>query len=530
MSNINILDCTLRDGGYINNWNFGRKTISQIISKLSAANIDIIECGFIDDVEYDSDKSIFNSIESLKKIIEPKNKNVLYVGMIAQPYIPIEKVSDFDGSSIDGIRLTFHENEVDEALVYAKQLIEKGYKVFIQPVGTSSYSDLKLLELVKKVNEIKPYAFYLVDTLGVMYKNDLLRMYHLLDNNLDESILVGFHSHNNLQLSFSNAQELLTLHSKREIIIDSSVFGMGRGAGNLCTELITQYINDNLIYSYDVIPLLEIYDEHLSKINNDVSWGYSIPYYLAATYMCHPNYASYLLNKQTITVKSISKILAKLPIDKRDIYDTDLIEEQYLKYQKNLIDDSNFLYELKQELKDQEILVIGPGASVNLENNKIQELIKNQNPYIISVNYIPDNISLNALFISNSKRYKDLNGQIENFREHGLVIATSNIANEKEIDKMVNYSDLLVQDELISDDSCLMLMNLLKKMSVSRVYLAGFDGYSYIKSENYNRIDLIYNNNQQELILKNHLIQKNLNLLSNFIDILFVTTSIYNQK
>ena len=98
-------------------------------------------------------------------------------------------------------------------------------------------------------------------------------MFHLLENNLDESISIGFHSHNNLQLSFSNAQELLMVHTKRNIIIDSSVLGMGRGAGNLCTELITHYINENIEGKYDTIPLLEIIDEHLSNIFNRDQMG-----------------------------------------------------------------------------------------------------------------------------------------------------------------------------------------------------------------------------------------------------------------
>ena len=324
MSKIKILDCTLRDGGYINGWNFGERTIKTVISKLSQSKIDIIECGFLEDVDFDRNKTLFNSVERMREYIEPKNEHVSYVGMIAQPYIPIDKISDCDGRSIDGIRLTFHQNEIEEAFIYGQQLIEKGYKVFIQPVGTTSYSDSSLLELIKKVNQLNPYAFYLVDTLGIMYKNDLLRLFHLLDNNLNQSISIGFHSHNNLQLSFSNAQELLKLHTKRNIIIDSSVFGMGRGAGNLCTELVTHYINENIEEKYDPIPLLEIVDEHLSNIFTETKWGYSIPYYLAAVNCCHPNYASYLINKQTISVKSIHNILKQIPMSKRDIYDKQL--------------------------------------------------------------------------------------------------------------------------------------------------------------------------------------------------------------
>ncbi|NHC43575.1 4-hydroxy-2-ketovalerate aldolase, partial [Bacillus sp. MM2020_1] len=169
MSNVKILDCTLRDGGYINNWKFGEKSIRKIIEKLSQSNIDIIECGFIRDWEFNPNISVFDDIERIRELIGQKNKNITYVGMIDVPYIPIEKIKECDGSSIDGIRLTFHENEIEEAMNYGKILMEKGYKLFIQPVGTTSYTDAKLLELISRVNELKPYAFYLVDTFGIMY-------------------------------------------------------------------------------------------------------------------------------------------------------------------------------------------------------------------------------------------------------------------------------------------------------------------------------------------------------------------------
>ena len=87
MSKIMILDCTLRDGGYINGWYFGERTIKKIISKLSKSNIDIIECGFLEEEDFDENKTLYNSVERIREYIEPKNENVMYVGMIAQPYI-----------------------------------------------------------------------------------------------------------------------------------------------------------------------------------------------------------------------------------------------------------------------------------------------------------------------------------------------------------------------------------------------------------------------------------------------------------
>lgn len=531
MNNIRLLDCTLRDGGYINNWNFGERSIKKIIEKLSQSNIDIIECGFLRDQEFNQNISVFNDVEIIKAYISPKNKNITYVGMIDVPYISIDKIKECDGTSIDGIRLTFHENEIEEAMAYGKILMEKGYKIFIQPVGTTSYTDSNLLELINKVNEIRPYAFYLVDTLGIMYKNDLLRMYHLIDNNLDESISIGFHSHNNLQLSFSNAQELLTLHTKRNIIIDSSVFGMGRGAGNLCTELVTQYINENIEEKYNVVPLLEIIDEHLSKFSSETQWGYSVPHYIAAVNNCHPNYASYLMNKQTISVKSINAILKQIPLEKRDIYDQQYIEGLYINYQEHLVNDINDLEAIRNLVSDRKVLIIAPGKSIETQMDNINNFIRNHNPFVISVNFIPEAFNINSAFISNLKRFNRISDVIDIVSNSTLLITTSNINSSKEYSSfVVNYSDLLVNNPIISDNAGLMLLNLLNRLSINSVYVAGFDGFSLDKSINYFSSELINNTEISQLVKKNEAIKKYLAFIEKHMKIHFVTSTIYNDS
>ena len=530
MSKIMILDCTLRDGGYINEWSFGKRTIKKVISKLSKSKVDIIECGFIEEEDSDENKSLFNSVETIREYIEPKNENVMYVGMIAQPYISIDKISDCDGKSIDGIRVTFHENEIDEALIYGKQLMEKGYKVFIQPVGTTSYSDSSLLTLIEKVNDLKPYSFYLVDTLGIMYKNDLLRMFHLLDNNLNDSIAIGFQSHNNLQLSFSNAQELLTLHTRRSIIIDSSVLGMGRGAGNLCTELVTHYINENIEEKYDTIPLLEIVDEDLRNIFSEAKWGYSIPYYLAAVNGCHPNYASYLINKQTITVKSINTILKQIPIGKRDLYDKKFIEDLYINFQSQFVNDYDDLEVLRNLTHGRKILIIAPGKSIEMQKEKIDDFIKEHNPFIFSVNFIPTSFIIDAVFISNLKRFNSILDVMNEKSENSFLVTTSNIATSKEYSSVIiNYSDLLTGNSIISDNAGLMLLNLLNQLSVKNVYLAGFDGFSINKTSNYFSKDMNYNVELEELVKKNVAISEHLTLIEKKMNIQFITSTVYND-
>ena len=108
MNRISILDCTLRDGGYINNWQFGRETIQGIVRKLDASGVEIVECGFLRDVPYDEDASVFSSVSQIAPFLPEKRADALYVAMIACGDIPVDSIDSYNGRSIGGIRLTFH--------------------------------------------------------------------------------------------------------------------------------------------------------------------------------------------------------------------------------------------------------------------------------------------------------------------------------------------------------------------------------------------------------------------------------------
>ena len=532
MRTIKILDCTLRDGGYVNDFNFGKNTIKNIISNLSDANIDIIECGFLSNELYDENKSLYNCVDSVKTLIEKKNNELMYVGMIAlgNMEIPVEKIKPCDGSSIDGIRVTFHEDkhEMEKAFTLAKQLKDKGYAVFMQPIGTTTYSDESLLDLVENINDLNPYALYLVDTLGVMGKNELLTMFNLVDDNLNSNIAIGFHSHNNLQLSFSNAKELIEQDTDRNIIIDSSVFGMGRGAGNLCTELLANHINSYVGEKYDVVPLLEIVDEHLNQILARYSWGYSVPYFLAAIHNCHPNYVSYLINKQTVTVKIINNLLEKIPEDEKAMFNKRLIQEIYILNQDHFVDDQYSLLKIKEHIKGREILLLAPGKSLKNEKDVIDDFILKNDPIIISVNFIPEIYKCNFVFFSNIKRFDTAFEDMKNSDFHPSVIVTSNITTcENNNYFIVNYSKLLNDQSNIEDNAGLMLINLLDGLTVKKINLAGFDGFSVNKLDHF-FLDTFINNIDIETLNEiNDAIKDKLFNLSQHIDFNFVTKSIY---
>lgn len=316
---VKILDCTLRDGGYVNNWNFGFCNIKSIIHCLADANIDFIECGFLKNETQNINSSIFPSSLELNNII---SKNEKYALMINYGEFPISKIPESDSIIY---RIAFKKEDLNEALDFCQQIKNKNNKIFINPMYTNTYKINELLELINRVNKIKPYAFTIVDSAGAMKESDVLSTYYILDKNLDKDIAICFHSHNNLKLSFANAQALLKASSERDLIIDSTIFGIGRAAGNLCTEVISQHINDYYQGRYNLIPILKVLNEQINPIFDKTPWGYSVPYHLAAINSCHPNYAKYL-DDNNISVERINEVLKLIPEEKKYKYDEKLVK------------------------------------------------------------------------------------------------------------------------------------------------------------------------------------------------------------
>lgn len=335
---------------------------------------------------------------------------------------------------------------------------------------------------MKDVNEINPYAFYLVDTLGVMYRHEMRKFFYLIDNNLSQNILMGFHSHNNLQMSFSNAQEMMRLNFRRTIIIDSSCYGMGRGVGNLATELLTDYINNNIGHRYYLTPILNIVDKYLISIYAAQRWGYDLPYFLSATVKCHPNYAAHLIRKETLSIEKIEKLLCLIPAPKRNEYDAELIEQLYRGMQACDVDDTNDLKILRDKIGRRDVLIVGAGSSIVTYKDVIEKAVEKHNLYVITINFISKIIDLDAFFVSNEKRISDMLGKIHNV---GLGLITSNLKEDIKADVLVfDYASLLGEGEL-SDNAGAMLIRVLKRAGVKKIFLAGFDGFDVDSSINY---------------------------------------------
>lgn len=524
---IRILDCTLRDGGYLNNWKFGRKTIVSILDKLEKANIDIIECGFLTETAQGPDCSLFSQTSEIAGVLPVGKRKSMYVAMIAigEKELHPAKLAPCDQTGIGGIRLTFHKEEIKRAVDYARLIMEKGYQVFMQPVGTVFYSDLELLQLVEIMNKLRPYAFYIVDTLGSMYRNDVSHRFYLIDKNMDPAIRLGFHGHNNLQLAFSNAQILGKIQTKRTLILDSTVYGMGRGAGNLPTELITQYINKNIESRYDVTMVMDIYDEYIAAIRKQYEWGYTLPYHIAASHVCHPNYASYLIDKQTLTMKDIERIIQSIPQKNRAIYSRSLIEGLYTRFQSKKIDDSASVAEIGRLIQNRRILLLAPGKTLITEYAAVTAYIREEQPYVISINFVDPRYRVDACFVSNHKRMDVIEQDIRHLRQVRLILTSNLPGGERAL--YVDYDRYISDDPLISDNAGLMLLRLLHSCGAEQVALAGFDGFFPGVPDRYFQQELNTPAGMEDAQEKQNRIREQIRQLSRFLKITFVTPSAY---
>ena len=524
MGEIKLLDCTLRDGGYINDWKFGKDTIVGILDRLSMAEIDLIECGFITEKTVNENYSLFADASAIDAYIKQPSEKAMYVAMIAigEKEINPEIICDAADTIIDGIRITFHPDEMKKAFEWANILKKKGYKVFIQHVGSANYDDELILDIIKKVNQLKPYAFYIVDTLGAMSENDMLHMLHIIDRNLDENVKLGYHSHNNLQLAFANAQRMMEFDAKRDVIIDCSVYGMGRGAGNLCTELMVDYMKKRYNKNYDTVPILEIVDNYLLPIYMQKRWGYTIEYFLASSLDCHPNYVSYLMDKQNIPVRVIRNMLEQIPKEKRVRFDAKAIGDIYNKYQNNYIDDKEEIIKLRNEFKGKEVLIIGSGKSVKTRNEKIRKYISKNKPKVIAINFVPP-IKTDMVFVANQKRFE----MIRDSLDMKNVICTSNINGDTGEGHVVNYATLLNSGDIVSDSSGMMLLKLLKRLKVSKVKIAGMDGFKKNYLENYCEKRFVHEEDNATLREKNKEMREQFKLIKKEISVEFITPSKY---
>lgn len=526
MNSLKILDVTLRDGGCVNDFNFGQTYMEKILDAQEASGVDIIELGYIDENRgsVSARTQYINEQVIPQTILKHKKPGVTYVAMMDYGKFDVENLHVKTERDIDGIRMAFHKKNRFDIISVGRKIIEKGYQFYIQPMITLRYSDAELLELIELVNRELPDAsgFYIVDSFGEMRPNDMSRVLNLVDHNLIMTMSLGFHSHNNLQMSYSNAIAMLQFPTNRDLMLDCSIMGMGKGAGNLNTELLLEHLNLYYGKNYKIAPLLEVIDKVVNQLHSEFCWGYAPEYYLSAANQCTPSYASHFYNKHMLPIDQVGELLGMIVPEKKISFDKNYAEEVYRQYNESKsVDDSSVVEDLKVAFDGKTVLLVAPGKSIVNAMGEIESIAKADDIVTIGLNTVLD---CNDYLLTTRKDIYD-----KAVADAKNIIVCSNISKGGRGNvKILNYSNWIEVDERTHDSSSVIALNLLKVCGVKSVKLAGFDGFSVNINENYYDPNMRYPVTAEQVERRNSYYKGFINRIKeNGVSIEFVTSSKY---
>ncbi len=485
MNSIKVLDVTLRDGGCVNDFNFGQVYMEQILAAQEASGVDVIEMGYIDEVKGSTSgrTQFINEQVITECLLKHKKEGVTYVAMMDYGKFNVDNLKPRTNESIDGLRVAFHKKNMYDIISLGRMIMEKDYKLFIQPMITLRYTDAELLELIEMVNKELPDAsgFYIVDSFGEMRPNDMSRVLNLVDHNLIPSMTLGFHSHNNLQMSYSNACSLLQFPTNRNLILDSSIMGMGKGAGNLNTELLLEHLNLFYGKNYKISPLLEVIDKVINQLHFEFYWGYAPEYYLSSANHCTPSYAGHFYNKHMLPIDQVGELLSMIDEGKKISFDKNYAEELWRAYNESKqVDDSSIVAEFKTVFAGKKVLLVAPGKSIASYKQKIDDVIKENDVVSIGLN-LTDPFDVDYMMTTRQDVYES------SVASGKTVITTSNVSKGgRGKIKILNYKNWIeISDDRTHDSSSVITLNLLKSCGVKDILLAGFDGFKVNINANY---------------------------------------------
>jgi 4-hydroxy 2-oxovalerate aldolase len=330
MSNIKLLDCTLRDGGYVNNWDFTPNQISHTVHNLTNAGIEYIEIGYLTSLLTNVNGSSFLNVESASRFLPEDKKGSKYLIMADVAQFDTETLCKRTSAALDGIRVVFYKRQIEQAYLFCEKVCEMGYDLFLQPMVTVDYSLNEFYELCSRFCErYQSHTISVVDSFGCMTVSEIWHFIEIIEKCTNANTKIGFHGHNNMQFAQTNAISLFDYQSNREFIIDASVSGIGRGAGNLYTEIIAMYYNRRHNGNYKIESILNVASELTEPLSRTHKWGYSPYLMLTAMRRAHPNFSTYLLDNHQVSVNEFAEFIQYVPNDMLTKCTRPYVEELY---------------------------------------------------------------------------------------------------------------------------------------------------------------------------------------------------------
>lgn len=288
---IRVLDCTVRDGGLMNDHRFDHDFVKTVYEADVAAGVDYMEIG------YKASKKVFRRDEhglwkfsdedDIRRVVGDKSGNTkISVMADAERTDYKEDILPKAQSAVDMVRVATYIHQIPSALDMIKDATDKGYETTVNLMAVSTVPEIELDNALEILARSEVGTIYVVDSFGNMYSEQIHYLVKkFLHHAKPAGKEVGIHTHNNMQLAFGNAIEAIILGAN---LVDASIAGLGRGAGNCQMELVLSFLHNP---KFKVRPILQCVQDTVEPLRSKLRWGFAIPYMVTGCLNRHPKAA-----------------------------------------------------------------------------------------------------------------------------------------------------------------------------------------------------------------------------------------------
>ncbi len=285
---IKVLDCTIRDGGLMNKWQFEDDFVRRVYQANTEAGIDYMEIGYLSSesafCRADFGPWRFCAEADIQRIIGGIEKKIKLSAMADIGRIDFDDIPVKSASSLDMVRVACYVHQIDAAIALAHHCQDKGYETTINVMAVSTVGPRDLEEALDDLSKSRVPIVYLVDSFGAFYSEDIDVLVEKYMKHMPDKT-IGIHCHNNQQLAFANTISAIINGVN---YLDGSLYGIGRGAGNCPLELLISFLKNP---KFKLRPLIEVIESHIIPTSEKINWGYFIPYMITGVLNEHPRSA-----------------------------------------------------------------------------------------------------------------------------------------------------------------------------------------------------------------------------------------------
>jgi 4-hydroxy 2-oxovalerate aldolase len=290
---IKVVDCTIRDGGLMNKWQFSDEFVKAVYMGLVEAGVDYMEIGYLSSETAFSRDEVgpwkFCDDKDLRRIVRDNKTSLKLSAMADIGRIALEDIPLAKDSLLDMIRVACYVHQVDKAMALAEHCMDKGYEVTINLMAVSKVNETELDEALGDIARSRVPIFYIVDSFGSLYCEQIEHLARKYKKAMPGKI-IGIHAHNNMQLAMSNTVTAIIEDCN---YLDATILGMGRGAGNCPLEVLIAFLKNP---KYRLLPILDVIQKYVAPLQKEIEWGYHIPYLITGAMNEHPRSAIAWMN------------------------------------------------------------------------------------------------------------------------------------------------------------------------------------------------------------------------------------------